>query len=78
MNESITRAAGASHGQEFAPEQMEELILSIGRKPRQRTTLYGTPMAQQLSSSFKAPPLVPPIETSVRRRRSPDPVAVPH
>jgi FO synthase len=39
MNESITRAAGASHGQEFAPERMEELISSIERQPRQRTTL---------------------------------------
>ena len=26
MNESITRAAGASYGQELPPERMEELI----------------------------------------------------
>ncbi len=26
MNESITRAAGASYGQELHPERMEELI----------------------------------------------------
>ncbi|MFT5132511.1 MAG: FO synthase, partial [Gammaproteobacteria bacterium] len=43
MNESISRAAGASHGQEFAGEDMEVLIRSIGRWPAQRTTLYGTP-----------------------------------
>ena len=42
MNESITRAAGAMHGQEMSPEAMEELIVSIGRQPRQRTTLYRT------------------------------------
>jgi FO synthase len=42
MNESISRAAGASHGQEMSPAMMEGLIRSIGRTPRQRTTLYAT------------------------------------
>ena len=41
MNESISRSAGAEHGQEFPPEAMEELIRAAGRIPRQRTTLYG-------------------------------------
>ena len=41
MNESISRAAGAVHGQEMPPERMEEAIRAIGRTPRQRTTLYG-------------------------------------
>jgi FO synthase len=40
MNENISRAAGASHGQELTPEDMEALIRSIGRSPRRRTTLY--------------------------------------
>jgi FO synthase len=40
MNESISRAAGASHGQEMTPAMMEELIHSVGGKPRERTTLY--------------------------------------
>ena len=40
MDESISRAAGASHGQEMAPAVMEELIHSAGRRPRERTTLY--------------------------------------
>ena len=31
MNESISRAAGTQHGQEFPPEAMEALIRSIGR-----------------------------------------------
>ena len=30
MNESISRAAGTEHGQEFPPEAMEELIRSLG------------------------------------------------
>ena len=40
MNESISRAAGASHGQEVTPELMRETIRSIGRVPAQRTTTY--------------------------------------
>ena len=34
MNESISRAAGASHGQECPPERMEEVIRAAGREPR--------------------------------------------
>lgn len=41
VNESISRAAGASHGQELPAEHMEEMIRSLGRVPQQRTTLYG-------------------------------------
>ncbi|MEZ5458236.1 MAG: hypothetical protein R3E65_02550 [Steroidobacteraceae bacterium] len=40
MNESISRAAGASHGQEVDAERMRELIIAQGRRPQQRTTLY--------------------------------------
>ena len=40
MNESISRAAGASHGQEVPPELMRQTIRSIGRVPAQRTTTY--------------------------------------
>jgi FO synthase len=40
MNESISRAAGAAHGQELTAAQMRRLIRSKGRAPWQRTTLY--------------------------------------
>ena len=40
MDESISRSAGASHGQEMTPQEMEQIIASAGRVPRQRTTLY--------------------------------------
>ena len=40
MNESISRAAGAVHGQEFTVAALRRLILSAGRTPRQRTTTY--------------------------------------
>jgi FO synthase len=41
MDESISRAAGASHGQEMIPAEMEAIIAAAGRIPRQRTTTYG-------------------------------------
>ena len=41
MNESITRAAGAEHGQETSPSRMIALIEAAGRVPKQRTTVYG-------------------------------------
>ncbi|GJP37288.1 hypothetical protein CLOM_g21713 [Closterium sp. NIES-68] len=44
MNESITRAAGAVHGQEITPQRMEAIITAAGRLPRQRTTLYESAM----------------------------------
>jgi FO synthase len=60
MNESISRAAGAQHGQELSPERMEELIRSAGREPRQRTTLYGEAPQERVRASFGAAPLAEP------------------
>jgi FO synthase len=65
MNESISRAAGASHGQELPPEAMEAVIRAVGRTPRQRTTLYGEPPAERRKASFGAPPLAEPHNPSV-------------
>jgi len=56
MNESISRAAGASFGQEMPPEAMEALIRSLGRTPRQRTTLYRDPPPDRTAASFAAAP----------------------
>jgi FO synthase len=67
MNESITRAAGAVHGQELPPETMEALIRSLGRVPSQRTTAYGSAPNQQQAASFGAAPLSDPINTPARR-----------
>ena len=67
MNESITRAAGAVHGQEMPPEAMEELIRGIGRIPRQRTTLYGDAPPARRAAAFAAAPLSDPINTPARR-----------
>jgi len=67
MNESITRAAGAVHGQEMPPEAMEALIASLGRSAWQRTTLYTPAPPARSACSYGAPPLSPPIDTPARR-----------
>jgi 7,8-didemethyl-8-hydroxy-5-deazariboflavin synthase CofH subunit len=40
MNENISRAAGASHGQGMTPDDFTSLVEPLGRPLRQRTTLY--------------------------------------
>ena len=59
MNESISRAAGTEHGQELSPERMDTLIASIGRTPRQRTTLYKDVPADRRLASYGAAELAP-------------------
>jgi FO synthase len=75
MNESISRAAGASFGQEMPPENMEALIRSLGRTPRQRTTLYGDAPADRYAASFDAAPLSEPINTPARKYERADQAA---
>ncbi|MEX0942257.1 MAG: 5-amino-6-(D-ribitylamino)uracil--L-tyrosine 4-hydroxyphenyl transferase CofH [Pseudomonadales bacterium] len=67
MNETITRAAGASHGQETSPEEMEAIIRSAGRTPVQRTTSYGRPAELQFKRSFGAASLQEPVYTSANK-----------
>ena len=59
MNESISRAAGTEHGQELSPERMDALIATLGRTPRQRTTLYKDVPADRRSASYDAAALAP-------------------
>ncbi len=66
MDESISRAAGTLHGQELAPLEMERLILSAGRDPQQRTTLYAPAPAAQRRRSFAAAPLAAKTQTPWR------------
>jgi FO synthase len=67
MNESITRAAGAVHGEEMPPESMERVIRGLGRVPRQRTTLYADAPSTRRTASFAAVPLSEPVNTPARR-----------
>jgi FO synthase len=68
MNESITRAAGASHGQELGPERMDALIRASGRTPRQRTTTYGDPDRGQVAKSYAAAPLADVVNELTTRK----------
>jgi FO synthase len=69
MNESITRVAGASHGQEMPVRQMEALIEKAGRRPVQRTTFYGAVPAERRASVFAAKPLLPSVDTPLPPRQ---------
>ena len=69
MNESISRSAGAQHGQELPPEAMEELIRAAGRVPRQRTTLYADVPDERRLASFAAAPLAEPVNPPVKEAR---------
>jgi FO synthase len=67
MNESISRAAGTEHGQEFPPEEMDKLIAALGRTPEHRTTLYGAVPDERRQASYGASPLAPLVMTAPAR-----------
>ena len=54
MNESITRAAGADHGQEWHPADLEEAILTMERNPKMRTTNYESAPQKMKELALKA------------------------
>ena len=49
MNESISRAAGSIHGQEFEAKRMEKFIKDCGRLPQQRNTHYESIHSDEMS-----------------------------
>jgi FO synthase len=57
MNESITRAAGSGHGQEWTPERIETLLADVDRRPRMRTTLYADAPEERRRAALQARPL---------------------
>ncbi|MEO9255800.1 MAG: 5-amino-6-(D-ribitylamino)uracil--L-tyrosine 4-hydroxyphenyl transferase CofH, partial [Tepidiformaceae bacterium] len=67
MNESISKAAGAEFGQELPPDEMERIIKDIGRKPVQRTTLYGLAPEDRQIASFHTAELEPIVLTPVKK-----------
>ena len=67
MNETITRAAGASHGQEWSPQGIEDQIRALGREPWQRTTLYQRAPAERWQTAREAPDLSEPVNTPARK-----------
>jgi FO synthase len=67
MNESISRAAGTTHGQETSPQLMIEMITSAGRKPRQRTTLYDDAPEERIATGLAAGELTKIINTPAKK-----------
>jgi FO synthase len=68
MNESITRAAGAGHGQEWSPALMEARIRELHRQPRMRDTLYREVSVERRRAAFSAPELIP-VENAAAGKR---------
>jgi FO synthase len=67
MNESISRAAGTSHGQETTPTEMRAMITACGREPRQRTTAYGEVSAERIEAGLNATDITEIINTPAKR-----------
>lgn len=67
MNESITRAAGATHGQENSPENLDAMITAAGRHPQHRSTLYGEVDASHIAQSYNAAELSPLVNDLTER-----------
>ena len=68
MNESITTAAGASHGQETSPREMIARIEKAGRVPWQRTTLYAAVSEERHRVGLEAGELAPLVNSLVDRK----------
>ena len=62
IDESISRAAGGTHGQEYPPDRMEASIRAAGRLARQRTTTYDDAPSRQKQRSYAAATLLPRME----------------
>lgn len=58
MNESISRAAGAEHGQEMHPDTFLHIMRNMGRQPVRRNTLY------QHVTVYDSPQIVPVAQLS--------------
>lgn len=54
MNESITRAAGAEHGQEWHPAQIEKFLTDLQKKPKMRTTRYTQAPAERRRTAMQS------------------------
>jgi FO synthase len=54
MDENISRAAGAAHGQELDEDELRGIVEPLGRTLVQRTTLYGR--AQTVGRRLRPPP----------------------
>jgi FO synthase len=68
MNENISRAAGATHGQGVEEEDLLDVVAPLGRPLEQRTTLYG-----RIHTTGKRLPDPPGEPVNIRLGRAPAP-----
>ena len=61
MEESISKAAGATFGEYVSPEELRAMIRSIGRVPAERTTTYGIRrrFAEEAGAAARVPARLP-------------------
>ncbi|HSS90145.1 MAG TPA: bifunctional FO biosynthesis protein CofGH [Streptosporangiaceae bacterium] len=71
MEETISRMAGSQQGSYKTISDMEAMIAPLGRRLRQRTTLYGRPSTERLAASTASDGVC----ASVRGTRIPLPLA---
>ena len=71
MDENISRAAGASHGQELDEAEFRSIVEPIGRTLAQRTTLYGRTRTagRRLRPVEEHPPETQPVELALGVRK---------
>jgi FO synthase len=67
MNETITRAAGAEHGQEWPVEDIEAFLASRGRESWLRDTRYQPAPTERREAALAATPLAPVVNTPAAR-----------
>ncbi len=67
MNESITRAAGAAHGQEWPLAEIEEFLQDCGREPWLRDTRYAPAPSERRDTALAGKPLEAVVNTPAKR-----------
>ncbi len=71
MNESITRAAGAAHGQEWSPSMLEQVIRKLGKTPKIRNTLYQAADGERIAAALAAMDLKELDNTAAKKNQVP-------
>ncbi len=69
MNESIARAAGADHGQEWAPADLEQAIRRLQRTPLMRTTRYQPASEERRPAALAAGQLLDCVQDQAGRQQ---------
>ncbi|GAC1608024.1 MAG: bifunctional FO biosynthesis protein CofGH [Mycobacteriales bacterium] len=61
MEETISRMAGSVYGSRKSVDELETMVRSAGRTPRQRTTTYGHPADERINAARREDPVRMPL-----------------